>query len=193
VVLWFAGMSLVLVWTAFRSPALDYRLVVVGALAPDLEFVTGRVLVLHTLAAAVFSLLLVMVATQRRRLLRRRWLGLPIGLFVHLVLDGVWTSSALFWWPLRGWGFGTDRAPELTRPFAVTVLMELAGAVALWWWWHRWSLADRRRRHLFLTDGHVGRDLAAGSTVRSGGDDRSRTGQWPTVGTHLRPAAPMAQ
>jgi hypothetical protein len=160
VLVWFAGMSLVLVWAVFRSPALDYRLVALGAVLPSFEgVVAGRPLVLHTLSGAVLGLVIVMAATRRHRLARRRWLGLPIGLFVHLVLDGVWSDTRLFWWPLTGWRFPPSDPAELARSPLLTVAMELAGAVALVWWWRRWSLAEPDRRREFLHTGRVGRDL----------------------------------
>ncbi len=162
--LWFAGLSLVLVWQVFRSPALDYRMVVLGSLLPlgDAALVAvGAPRVLHTLAAAVALLTVAMLATRRRRLVRRRWLGIPIGMFVHLVLDGVWTDGPLLWWPLLGLDGGDGGIPEVGRGAVVPVLMEVAGALALTWWWRRFSLADPARRHEFLQSGQLARDRAA--------------------------------
>lgn len=158
--LWFVGLSLVGVWSVFRSPALDHRLVALGAVLPLAEVVAGRPLVLHTLAGAVAALAVVMAATSRRRLVRRRWLGLPIGLFLHLVLDGAWSDRRLFWWPFDGLAFVHRPLPELDRPVAVLVVQELVGLVALGWWWRRFGLADPARRRAFLRTGQVGRDLA---------------------------------
>jgi hypothetical protein len=154
VVLWFVGVSVAAVWVVFQSPALDYRVVALGSVLPWLDAVTGGPWVLHTLVASVAALAIVMLATQRRRLVRRRWLGIPIGMFLHLVLDGVFTRSALFWWPVLG-----DRAAafdgrllELDRPLGVTLLMEAAGVAALAWLWSGFGLADpSRRRELFAT------------------------------------------
>ena len=44
------------------------------------------------------------MATRGRRLARRQWLGLPIGMYLHLVLDLSWTRSQTFWWPFLGVG-----------------------------------------------------------------------------------------
>ncbi|MEZ5229357.1 MAG: hypothetical protein R2710_22670 [Acidimicrobiales bacterium] len=107
--LWFAIMAPILVAEIFRSPMVDYRMVAIGAVLPVLEVVTGRALVLHTLLGSVAALGLVMALTQQRRLVRRRWLGIPIGLMFHLVLDGTWTSKALMWWPVFGVGFEPSR------------------------------------------------------------------------------------
>ncbi|MEA3214654.1 MAG: hypothetical protein QOJ19_810 [Acidimicrobiia bacterium] len=156
--LWFVGLSLAVVWSVFRSPALDYRMVALGSVLPLVEVVAGRPFVLHTLVGAVGALVIVMLATRRRRLARRRWLGLPIGLFLHLALDGVWSDRRLFWWPFGGWSL-QGGAPESSRPLGLIILMELAGAGALVWWWRRWSLNDRSRRSEFLRTGRLGRDL----------------------------------
>lgn len=158
--LWFVGLSLVGVWAVFRSPALDGRLVALGAVLPLAEVVAGRPLVLHTLAGAVAVLVVVMAATRHRRLARRRWLGLPIGLFLHLVLDGAWTDRRLFWWPFDGLAFADRPLPELDRPAAVLVAQELVGLAAIAWWWRRFDLVDPARRRAFLRTGQVGRDLA---------------------------------
>ena len=41
-ILWFAGVSFVFVWWVFRSPALDYRLVMLGSVLPVGEAVLGE-------------------------------------------------------------------------------------------------------------------------------------------------------
>ncbi|MCU1453173.1 MAG: hypothetical protein JWN46_1319 [Acidimicrobiales bacterium] len=152
--LWFAGGSLVLVFHVFRSPALDYRWIVLGAVLPVSEALLGGPRLLHTLLGSVVVLGVVMLATRRHRLLRRQLLGLPIGLFVHLVLDGIWMRSRVFWWPFLGWSFGSDQVPELTRGWFALVL-ELAGAAALWWTWRAFGLADPGRRGAFLRTGQL--------------------------------------
>ncbi len=158
--LWFAGSSVLLTWAVFKSPALDYRLVALGAVLPVAEVVTGGPAVLHTLLAAVAVLAVVMLATRRRRLLRRRLLGLPIGLFWHLVLDGDWSRTQLFWWPAFGWSFGSGGMPELDRG-PTSLLLELVGAGVIAWCYHRFGLADRARRRQFLRTGQLPRDAVA--------------------------------
>jgi hypothetical protein len=159
VLLWFVGPSVAIVWLVFRSPALDYRVVAAGALLPLLEAATGGPRVLHTLLGAVVALALVMVATRGRRLVRRRWLGLPIGLFLHLALDGAFTRAELFWWPFLGWSLGGGGLPELDRPLVVVVLLEVAGAAALWWCAQAFGLDDPARRQVMLRTGQVDRAL----------------------------------
>ena len=159
--LWFAGLSVVAVWQVFRDPAVDYRLVMVGALAPDVvDAVTGEG-VLHTLAGSAVLLALVMVATGGRRRLRRRLLALPVGTLLHLLLDGAWTRAALFWWPALGWSLTAEVPLSLHRPTAVLVLQEVAGAAALAWCWRRFRLHERERMRAFVRTGRLGRDLLA--------------------------------
>lgn len=159
-ILWFAGLGSLIAWEVFKSPALDYRLVMLGSVLPVAEVVTGGPRLLHTLAGAVLALAVVMVATRNRRLLRRRLLGLPIGLFLHLVLNGAWTRKELFWWPAFGWPFGAGGLPELDRG-GWLLLMELAGAGALLWSYRRFGLEDPGRRSEFLRTGHLARGLIA--------------------------------
>lgn len=156
--LWFVGPAVAVVWLVFRSPALDHRMVALGAVLPLAEAATGGPRVLHTLAGAVGALALVMAATQHRRLVRRRWLGLPVGLFLHLALDGAITRAELFWWPAFGWSFGSGGLPELDRGPAV-VLLELVGAGACWWVARAFGLDDPGRRRAFLRTGQVDRSL----------------------------------
>jgi membrane-bound metal-dependent hydrolase YbcI (DUF457 family) len=154
--LWFVGGSWLLVHAVFQSPALDYRMVAVGALLPLLDGVTGGAWVLHTLLFSVGLLGVVMVATRRRRLVRRRWLGLPIGTFMHLVLDGVWTNSTVFWWPFLGYSFDGAPLPEVDRG-ALSVVLELVGVAAIAWCWRRFGFDEPRVRRHFLATGNLPR------------------------------------
>ena len=110
-------MAFAIVLVVFSSPALDYRLVMLGSVLPLVEVVAGAAYVLHTLLGAVVLLTAVMLGTVGRRLRRRQWLGLPIGVFMHLVLDGVWATTELFWWPFLGFSdvLGVEEPPELGR------------------------------------------------------------------------------
>ncbi len=156
--LWFAILAPILVAEVFRSPMIDYRLVVVGSVAPVGERLLGGANILHTLLGAVVALGLVMAATQGRRLVRRRWLGLPIGLLVHLVLDGTWTSKELMWWPAFGLGFD-EPVPEFARPGAVVVAMELIAVAAGVWAWRRYGLDDSEDRARLVRTGQLARGV----------------------------------
>lgn len=161
--LWFAGVSAVLVWAVFRDPAIDYRLVVAGSLLPDaVDVAVGRPAVVHTMLFSATLLVGVMLLTRRRRLARRRALAVPIGTFAHLLLDGVWARTELFWWPVFGAGFDAAEVPSLARPVPVLVLLEAAGLTACVWWWRRFRLADSARRAAFFRTGRLGSEFRPG-------------------------------
>lgn len=154
-VLWFVGLGVAVVWVVFQSPALDVRFVAAGALLPWVDAVTGGTWLLHTLLGSVVLLVVVMLVTRRRRLLRRRLLGIPIGTFLHLVLDGAWADSDLFWWPfLGGDGIGSE-LPELQRSPAVIMAMELAGIAAIAWIWRTFGLGDDEKRRELVQSGRL--------------------------------------
>ncbi|MGH9247188.1 MAG: hypothetical protein ACRD29_23305 [Acidimicrobiales bacterium] len=159
--LWFVGASMVIVWLVFRSPAVDYRVVALGSALPLLDALTRGLYVLHTLVAPAVILGVVVLATRGRRLAQRRWIGVPIGMFLHLVLDGMWTRTEAFWWP----AFGCDldgRLPELTRGLLLVAAMEVAGLAALVWLARSFHLDDPVNRARFLRTGHLPRDIARG-------------------------------
>lgn len=157
--LWFAGMAFVCVWAVFKDPAIDHRMVVAGALLPDLVDVwSGGRWIAHSVLFSIALLTVVMLGTRGRRLLRRRLLALPIGTFLHLVLDGMWTDREVFWWPAFGASFGDAGLPSIDRGWA-SLPLEVIGAVALIWIWRRFRLAEPERRRYFLTTGRLGRDL----------------------------------
>ena len=158
--LWFAGMTLLAVWFVFRDPALDHRLVVVGALLPDVVDGVGAQgpWVLHSVAGSVALLAAVMAATVGRRLLRRRLIALPIGTFLHLVFDAAWSDTDTFWWPFTG-AFGDGGLPSFERGVLVVVL-EIAGAVALVWLYRTWMLDRPEHRERFVRTGRLDRSLA---------------------------------
>ncbi len=163
-ILWFAGLSFLLVAWIFASPAIDYRLVVVAAVVPSVELIGSGPWPLHTLLAPVLAMTLIMVGLRGRRLLQRRWLGVPIGLFMHLVLDGSWARTTLYWWPVFGWRIDADDAPSLPST-PVLVLMELGGLVACLWAIRRYRLDRPDERALFLHQGRLSRQAMADPTA----------------------------
>ena len=154
--IWYAALAAVGVWAIFDSPAIDYRMVMLGAVLPVAEIVLGNPGPLHSLVTAVVVLTVVMLATRGRRLVRRRWLGIPIGLFAHLVLSGIWADTEAFWWPLTGAGFSDARSPELARG-ALSVGLEVVGVVAAIWWVRRVGLDEPAARETFLRTGQLPR------------------------------------
>ena len=158
-VLWPAGVALGLVWLVFRDPAFDYRMVVLGALLPDLvDAPFGGARLAHTLLAAVVVLTVVMLATRGRRHRRRSLLAVPIGMFAHLVADGMWARTEAFWWPFLGSEL-RGRLPGLDHGLSVIFLEELAGAAIVVWCWRRFGLTDPEVRRRFFRTGHLPRDI----------------------------------
>jgi len=151
---WFVGTAVLAVWYVFRDPRFDYRLLVVGALLPELDAVFGwgaGMRWMHSLAFSVIVLGVVMAVTAGRKPVRRLLLGLPIGTFLHLVFDGAWATTKVFWWPFGGWNFDEARLPEVQRGWW-NVVLEAIGIAIVAWIWRKARLADPvRRRAVFRT------------------------------------------
>lgn len=130
-VLWYTGLSVLIVANVFRSTGLDYRLVALSALLPLLvDLPVGHRAFGHALLFPVGLFVVVMLATTgRSRLLRRRLLCVPIGVFVALVLSGAFTQDHVFLWPM----LGAAGHQSLLPAWWVVVLEELLG-LAAWWW-----------------------------------------------------------
>jgi hypothetical protein len=129
VILWFVGGSMAIVWAVFRDPRFDLRLLAVGALAPDaVDVATGGSGPAHSVVAPVAVLAVIMAATYGRRPVRARLLALPIGMFLHLVLDGAFAAGSGFWWPLGGLALGDAPLPSATRGWW-NVPLEVVGAL----------------------------------------------------------------
>ena len=150
--LWYIGMSVWFVANVFRSVGVDYRLVALGALLPLIvDLPAGHRWFGHTLVFAAAALLIVMVGTiGRTRLLRRRLICVPIGIFVGLVLSGAWTGGDAFWWPVLGGGLGHHSL--LPGTWAV-IVEEVVGLVACWWVVGQFDLyLPEVRREFWRTD-----------------------------------------
>lgn len=149
---WFLGTVVLSVHAVFNDPRFDYRLLVVGALAPDvLDIPFGRAGWAHSVTAAVVALAVVMLATAGRKPIRRLLLGLPIGMLLHLVWDGAFANTRSFWWPFSG-GWGDAPVPSIGRGWW-NVLLEAVGIVLVVRAWRRFGLGDPERRRQFVTDG----------------------------------------
>lgn len=152
--LWFLITAPFLVAEIFKSPMVDYRLVAVGAALPLIEVFFGQAFVLHTLLAPVVVLTVVMLATMNRRLVRRRLLGIPIGMFFHLVLDGTWSSSVLFWWPAFGFSLADESVPESTGVVG-RLMLELVAIGLGYFAYRRYNLDQPSVRARLAKSGHL--------------------------------------
>ena len=151
---WHLGMTCAIVFFALGARRIDYRVVLLGAIVPDLidkplgriffpeYFQTGR-LFGHTLLVATFLLLGIQLTL--RGTTARRWFILPICMLIHQVLDGMWNDPITWFWPLFGTEFPPDPAPGyrlelLTSPWqlageavGLAVLVYLGRAAARDW------------------------------------------------------------
>ncbi|MGI9614047.1 MAG: hypothetical protein ACR2QO_14150 [Acidimicrobiales bacterium] len=157
--LWFVIVAPIAVAEVFRSPMVDYRFVAIGAALPLVEVALGQPVFAHSLLAPVLGLGLVMAFTRNRRLLRRRLLGIPIGMFLHLVLDGTWTNAELFWWPAFGIEFGEQTLPELDRSVLFGAVLEVLALVLGFVAWRRYGLDASENRRLLWREGHLARSV----------------------------------
>lgn len=150
--LWFIGTVVLSVHYVFDDPRFDYRLLVVGALAPDLvDLPLGRAGWAHSLTVAVVALAAVMIVTRRRSQRRSMLLGLPIGMLLHLVWDGAFTLTEVFWWPFSG-GWGSRPVPTVGRGWW-SVVLEVIGVLLVVHAVRRFGLRDAERWRVLRRDG----------------------------------------
>ena len=154
----------------FRDPGVDVRFLALGALLPDLVDLPLGTLVLaeryssgelwsHTLLAPSLVVVFALVFF-RHGVWRRRLIAVAVGMFFHLLADGMWTSTATFLWPFAGdfpsgpkpyWGGLVERA--VTDPWRW--LAEAVGWAYLVTLARQTGLADRARRRLLVTEGRL--------------------------------------
>lgn len=169
-IFWHLGGSLFLFRWIFRDPDVDVRFLLLGAVLPDLiDLPLGTVILglstgelwFHTLAVAGMVLVVSIVVTDRTGPWRKRLVALSVGLFLHLLLDGMWTSTEAFLWPFAGWDFPSGPSPYWAGAWdralgdPIRWLQELAGLVYLVWVWRSSGLASPDRRAALLSTGRL--------------------------------------
>jgi hypothetical protein len=147
---WFIGTAVLAVGYVFRDPRFDYRLLVVGSVLPLVDGLFGGAL--HSITVSIVVLAVMMLATSGRKPIRKMLLGLPIGMFLHLVFDGAWNNTDVFWWPFTGLSFGDDPWP-ITDRGVMSVLLELVGLGLCAWIWRNNKLGAPESRRRFMKDG----------------------------------------
>ena len=153
--LWFLGTSFLAVWFVFRDDQFDYRVLALGAVIPDvIDLCTGGAWAMHSVLAPIAALTVVMTIARRGSVLRRRWLALPIGMFLHLVFDGAFNNTKNFWWPLAGFSFNGKSVPSFDR-MSLNIVLEIAGAAMLIWAWKVNNMSSPAARERFICTGRL--------------------------------------
>lgn len=166
-ILWHLGTAAALVYVTLGRSRIDYRFILLGAIAPDLvdgflglflfDGPAGRWIAHSMLAVVVVAVAILLVFKAEKRLSR---FGLAVGWLTHLVFDGMWNAPLTFLWPAFGTNFATQPAEPyswslVTEPLAhlSTWGAELVGVSILAWFWIAFELSDPKRRATFLEDG----------------------------------------
>lgn len=167
-VLWHIGLTMFIVWFVMRgNPRVDYRVVAVASLLPDLidkpigrlifkaRFESGRVYA-HTL---LFHALLFCVLFFMRGRAKRTYVLVPLSSLLHIAEDGVWSKPAVFWWPLLGSEFPRQPVPGGMFAFLSPVSnpgvfwQEPVGLAVLLWLFASHGMLSRSGLKTFLKTG----------------------------------------
>jgi inner membrane protein len=169
VLLWHLGIAALIVYVTLGRRRIDYRMVLIGALLPDLvdgvlglvwfEEAAGR-WIAHSIFAAIGVAIVILLTFSGER--RQSLFGIGVGWLLHLVADGMWLAPLTFLWPAFGTEFSTaPREPYswdlFTEPLShlSTWGGELVGLAILAWFWIAFRLGDHDRLKLFLSDGYL--------------------------------------
>ena len=167
---WHVGGTTSIIRYSFRDDRMDVRLLLLGAVLPDLvDTPVGLVwfgtfgslrLFAHTLVLAALLMVAVVVRTRRGRP-RKRWMPLAVGVLTHLVLDAMWSDPETLLWPFLGLdftpaGFGTARTlvASILGDWRVWAL-EAVGAAYLGYLAVRGGLTEPEGWRRFLATGRI--------------------------------------
>ena len=154
---WFIATSIWSVWFVFRDPKFDYRLLAIAALVPDLvDGLRGAVGPMHSVVVSISVLFFIMIATAGRRPIRQRLLAIPIGMLMHLIYDGAFTDTKVFWWPFTGTALSSKSLPSIDRGL-VNLALELFGVIACIIAWRYFLLSNTNNRRAFFKVGSLQR------------------------------------
>jgi hypothetical protein len=167
---WYLGMTSAIVLFTLGRRRIDFRVVLLGSLLPNLiDVLIGRVFFARQFdSSRLFghTLLLVLVLALGIQLaLRgdtaRRWFILPIAALLHLGLDGMWNHPITLFWPMFG---PFPKMPVagfwpavLLRPFSHPIegIKELVGLGWLVYLGFGFSLHKRVPRREFFRTGRL--------------------------------------
>jgi hypothetical protein len=170
VILWHAGITMLIVWFVMRgNTRIDYRVVAFASLIPDLidkpigrllfrdEFENGRIFG-HTLLLNVAFFCVLFFMRGRRK---RQFTLIPLSSLLHLAEDGMWGEPKTFWWPLFGTSFPRDpQAGGFLSMFDPTrnpgvFAQEVIGALAIAFLLSSHGLLNRSGIRSFLKTGRL--------------------------------------
>jgi hypothetical protein len=80
-------------------------------------------------------------------------------MFLHLVLDGTWTTAELFWWPAFGVDLGEQALPEVGRSVVFGLVLEILAVALGFVAWRRYGLDASENRRLLWREGHLARSV----------------------------------
>lgn len=168
-ILWHMGIAAALTYVSLGRRRIDYRFILLGAVAPDVvdgvasatvfHWEAGRGIAHSLLAALVVTIVTVLYFRGERRL---RVFGLGVGWLLHLVGDGMWEAPRTFFWP----AFGTTFADRPAEPYAWSLLTDPSAHLATWageliglallaWFWVAFELGKEERFRTFLSEGYL--------------------------------------
>ena len=172
---WHVGGTIWIFRYVFKDPAVDLRALGLGAILPDLldkplsliiapeAFPADRIYG-HTLVFALAILTVGLIVTRRGTTGRRAAVALAVGVLVHLLLDGLWTTPELLFWPAFGTEFPPGEAQsvgELLRLVAaspILLTLEIVGLAYLVLLARRGRLGDPERRRALIRTGKLALD-----------------------------------
>jgi len=167
--LWHLGIATLIVYVTLGRRRIDYRMILIGAVLPDIvdgvlglfvfEGPAGR-WIAHTMLAAIVVTVAIILSFKGDR--RQSLFGIGVGWLLHLVADGIWQAPETFLWPAFGGEFSTSpREPYSWDLFLDPVAHlttwggELIGLGILAWFWVAFRLGEEDRWRLFLSDGYL--------------------------------------
>jgi membrane-bound metal-dependent hydrolase YbcI (DUF457 family) len=169
VLLYHVAGAILLFRYIFRDPKVDVRLLAFGAVLPNLldkplgtvlwpDYFGADRLFGHSLVFPTAIMVFALLVTRRGRR-RRGIMAVAIGAMLHLLLDGMWTSTSTFLWPLFGAAFEAGRPDywgNLGAIFTPTALIqELAGLAYLVYLYRTLGLSDLETRRAVLATGRL--------------------------------------
>ena len=167
--LWHLGSATLIVYVTLGRRRIDYRMILIGAVLPDIvDGVLGLLLfegragrwIAHSVLAAIVVTVVIILGFKGDT--RQSLFGIGVGWLLHLVADGMWQAPKTFLWP----AFGGEFSASPPEPYSWDLFLdpiahlttwggELIGLSILAWFWVAFRLGEDNRFRLFLSDGYL--------------------------------------